>query len=87
MAQAVLNQILAQLETLELEELQQLNEAIEKYLALKDETAKQTAFHHALLTSGLVRQIEQPADGQLTERQLIQVQGKPVSETILEERR
>jgi hypothetical protein len=38
MAQATLDQILAQIETLELEELQQLNQVIQRYLADKQET-------------------------------------------------
>lgn len=87
MAQAILNQILAQIETLELEELQQLNQAIQRYLADKQETPQRATFHKALLTSGLVKQLKQPSYTRQTERQLIQVQGKPVSETIIEERR
>jgi len=87
MAQANVNQILAQIETLELEELQQLNQAIQRYLADKQETAKRTTFHKALLTCGLVKQLKQPSYSRQTERRLIQVQGKPVSETIIEERR
>jgi hypothetical protein len=87
MVQATLNQILAQIETLELEELQQLNQAIQRYLADKEETAKRATFHKALLTSGLVKQLKQPSYSLQTERRLIQVQGKPVSETIIEERR
>jgi hypothetical protein len=87
MAQAIFNQILAQLETLELEELQQLNQAIKKYLADKQEAAQRTKFHKALLTSGLVKQIKQPSESRQTQRRLIQIQGKPVSETIIEERR
>ena len=87
MAQAIFNQILAQLETLELEELQQLNQAIQKYLADKQEAAQRTKFHEALLSSGLVKQIKQPSESRPTQRRLIQIQGKPVSETIIEERR
>lgn len=87
MVKAILNQILDQLETLELEELQQLNQAIQRYLADKEEAAKRATFHKALLTSGLVKQLKQPSDSRQTERLLIQVQGKPVSETIIEERR
>lgn len=87
MAQATLDQILAQIETLELEELQQLNQTIQRYLAHKQETPQQATFHKVLLTSGLVKQLKQPSDSRQSERQLIQVQGKPVSETIIEERR
>lgn len=86
MALITLNQILNQLETLEIEELQQLNQTIQKYLADKEETLKQAAFHQALIDSGLVKQIKYPVYEPITERQLIQVEGKPVSETIIEER-
>lgn len=87
MAQAILNQILDQLKTLELEELQQLNQAIQKRLADKEKAAQRSTFHEALLASGLVKQIKEPTYSQQTEQQLIQIQGKPVSETIIEERR
>lgn len=103
MTQAILNQILNQLETLETEELQQLNQEIQKYLAVKG-NSQRTAFHQALLKSGLVKELKQPykveqnktisvkeSGGtykvERTERKLVEVQGKPVSETIIEERR
>ena len=84
MAQATLNQILKQIETLELEELQQLNQT---YLANKEETVKKAAFHQALIDSGLVKQIKYPSYEPISERRLIQAEGKSVSETIIEERR
>ncbi|MBG1266735.1 hypothetical protein [Nostoc sp. WHI] len=86
MPQAILNQILNQLEILEPEELQQLNQAIQRYLADQKQVTERTTFHEALLTSGLVKQLNQPAYNQQTEQRLIQVEGKPVSETIIEER-
>ncbi|MEH2323292.1 MAG: hypothetical protein V7K32_06915 [Nostoc sp.] len=87
MALATLNQIIKQLETLEIEELRQLNQTIQKYLADKEETVKQAAFHQALIDSGLIKQIKHPAYEPITERRLIQIEGKPISETIIEERR
>jgi succinylglutamate desuccinylase len=87
MAQATLNQILNQLKTLELEELQQLNQTIQQYLIDKEEADKQAAFHQSLIDYGLVKQIKRPSYEPITERRLIQVEGKPVSETIIEERR
>lgn len=87
MSEVILKQIFNQLEVLEIFELHQLDSAIQKYLAQKQATTQQAKFHQALLTSGLVKQINRRSDSQLTERQLIQVQGKPVSETIIEERR
>lgn len=87
MALEILNQILKQLETLEIKELQQLNQTIQKYLADYEETLKQAAFHQALIDSGLVKQIKHPTYERLTERRLIEIEGKPISETIIEERR
>jgi len=87
MSEVILKQIFNQLEVLEIFELHQLDSAIQKYLAQKQATTQQAKFHQALLTSGLVKQINHRSYSQLTERQLIQVQGKPVSETIIEERR
>jgi hypothetical protein len=71
MALVTLNQILKQLETLEITELQQLNQMIQKYLADKEESVKQAAFHQALIDSGLVKQIKQPNYEPISERQLI----------------
>jgi hypothetical protein len=87
MALETLNQILKQLETLETTELQQLSQTIQKYLAVKEENLKQAAFHQALIDSGLVKQIKHFAYEPIAERRVIQVEGKPVSETIIEERR
>ena len=87
MTKAILNQILAQLEALEPEELQQLNQIVQKHLTAKEEAVQQTSFHNALLTSGLVKQLKQPFYSRQSQRQLIQIQGKPVSETMIEERR
>lgn len=87
MTQAILNQILNQLEALEPEELQELNQAIQKYLVTKDKDTVETKFHQALLTSGLIKQLKESSSTQQTKRRLIQIQGKPISETIIEERR
>ncbi|NMG08979.1 hypothetical protein [Brasilonema sp. UFV-L1] len=87
MTQAILNQILDQLEALAPEELQQLNQVIQKHLAAKEAAVQQTKFYQVLLTSGLVKQLKQPSQNRQTERRLIQIQGTPVSETIIEERR
>ena len=87
MSQGIFNTILNQLDTLEVLELQQLERTIGRYLAQKEQTAQRTRFHQALLTSGLVKKIKHSSGNQQKERRLIQVQGQPVSETIIEERR
>jgi hypothetical protein len=51
------------------------------------ETTKHSDFHQSLLSSGLVKQIKKPQYRQINPQQLIQVQGKSLSETIVKERR
>lgn len=87
MSQAILNQILNQLKILEPEELHQLNQVIQTYLDDQKQATQQTKFHQALLTSGLVKQLKYHSSTRKNEWQLINVQGKPVSETMIEERR
>lgn len=87
MAQAVLNQILNQLQMLEPSELQQLSQVIQRYLQDNEASAKRVAFHQALVGSGLVRQIKKPNFEDRTHQPLILVKGEPISQTILGERR
>ncbi len=87
MPQATLSQILDQLKALDADELRQLGQAVQEQLSPPEEVRKREAFHQALLASGLVKQIKKPRLTDTVERRLIEVQGKPVSETILEERR
>lgn len=44
-------------------------------------------FHQALLFSGLVKQIKHPIYRQTSKEELINLDGTPLSETIIEERR
>jgi hypothetical protein len=79
--------LLSQIETLEtIEELQQLQQSIQSRLT-QHQTAPQADFLQTLLASGLTQQIKYPNSHQSIERRLVEVQGKPLSETILEERR
>ncbi|GFE68607.1 hypothetical protein [Chroococcus sp. FPU101] len=87
MTRIVFQDILNQLEELEVNELEELHQIIEQYLATKEEYLKKTTFHQALLTSGLVKQIKRPIYRQTSQEQLINLEEKPISETIIEERR
>jgi hypothetical protein len=87
MPQAILSQILDQLQILEPSELEQLSLVIQRHLKAREVSAKQVAFHQALVESGLVRRIKNPTFEQRTHQHLIQVQGEAVSQTIIEERR
>lgn len=87
MVRAVLQEILSRLEALEVDELRVLDQAIQQHIADRVDSPEQVAFHQALLSFGLVKQIKRPVYRQMTQEQLIQVEGKPISETIIEERR
>lgn len=87
MPQAILDQILDQLKTLEPSELQQLSQALQRYLADGETSIKRGSFHQALVASGLVRQIKTPTFELKARQSLIQSQGESVSQTIIEERR
>lgn len=54
---------------------------------LGEELEKEKAFRQALLSSGLVKRLAPPRDPATADRPLIEVQGKPISETIIDERR
>jgi hypothetical protein len=60
---------------------------MQEQLMPQTQAHKRQAFYWALLASGLVRQIKTPLAINISERRLVQVQGKPVSQTIIEERR
>jgi hypothetical protein len=87
MPQAILNQILNQLQALEPSELQQLSQVLQKYLKDREVSAQKVAFHQALVGAGLVRQIKNPTFERRMHQHLIQVQGESVSQTIVGERR
>lgn len=87
MAKAILQNIIDQLTNLETEELHQLNQVIKQYIAVKMQPKSETAFEQALLESGLVKEIKKPSYRNVTTEQLVKVKGKPLSETIIEERR
>jgi hypothetical protein len=52
-----------------------------------DETAKEEALDRAMLAAGLITHIPPPRDPSKAERPTFEVQGEPVSETIIRERR
>ncbi len=87
MAQATLDQVISQLDTLKTEELRQLEGAVQERLRPVSEEEKQAAFHQAMLAAGLISRIKPPRTAENAERPLLEVQGEPVSETIMRERR
>ena len=59
---------------------------LRKLLKEQDEADKLAVFHQVLLSQGLVKEVKKSHGTATTERQLIEIKGKPVSETIIEER-
>ena len=60
---------------------------LRKLLKAQDEADKLGVFHQVLLSKGLVKEVKNPPVPDTIERQLIEVKGEPVSETIIEERK
>ena len=87
MTQATLVKLISQLEVLEIEELQKLSQAIKVRLNTVDESDKLAGFYSSLLTSGLVSHVKPIYSKQQPRLSLIAIQGNPISQTIIEDRR
>ena len=87
MAKATLDRIVEEIKTLAPDEWRQLREMLEVMMMPTEEEGKRKALHQALRAAGLITQVRQPRATDTLHRQRIEVQGKPVSETIIEERR
>jgi hypothetical protein len=88
MPQTPLEQVIHQIRSLKPEELRQVIETIRESLLSSDEASRQReAFHEALLTSGLVKRIARRSATLLRKPLQVHVEGKPISETLIEERR
>jgi hypothetical protein len=87
MAKTTLDHIVEEIKSLTVDEQWQLREILDAMLMPTEEEAKRQALHQALRAAGLITQVRQPRAIDLSPRQRIHVQGKPVSETIIKERR
>ncbi len=87
MQQAVLEHVLEQIYVLDPKELRQVQRVVQERLAPSSESQKRRAFYQSLQASGLVKQIKQRPLVERANRPLIEVEGPPVSQTIIEERR
>jgi hypothetical protein len=87
MAKATLDEVLEEVKALPADEQRWLWKTLDEILAEQDEAAKRDVFHRALQAAGLVKTIRTPRVTATADRRLIQVKGKPLSETIIEERR
>lgn len=80
-------ELIEEVKALSLLEQQQLRKLLDEMLAQQEEAAKMDAFHQALMVAGLVKAFHTPRATSIADSRLIQVKGKPLSETIVEERR
>lgn len=87
MATVDLARIVEQLPTLKIEELRELNQMVQARLTPKVESLKREEFQRALFDAGLISKMRIPNQIAETRIEPIEVLGKPVSETIIEERR
>jgi hypothetical protein len=88
MPQTPLEQVLHQIRSLKPEELRQVDRAIRETLLSSNEASRQREeFHSALLASGLVKRISWSSSTSLRKPLQLRVEGKPISETVIEERR
>jgi hypothetical protein len=83
-----LEQILAEAKTLPLHEQQALCDALNAWLSTRSRPLTEAEFEQHLQTQGLLSEIPPPImdSSAYTQRQPIGVTGKPLSETIIEER-
>jgi len=87
MEQVAFQEILEQIKVLTDDQLCIVGQLVQEQLEPTEEVHKRREFHQALLASGLVKQIKSPSSTHNVERPLAQVQGPPISQTIIEERR
>jgi hypothetical protein len=87
MGKASISQVLEMIQELGADELQQVRQAVDAQLGQQREASGREAFRRALLEAGLVIEFKDPPVRSEEERPLVPIQGKPLSETIIEERR
>lgn len=87
MSQTTLSQVLESLKHLEPHELLQVSQIVHERLASHEEMRKRQMFYQSLLAAGLVKKIRMPSRADASRQPFVQIQGEPVSQTIIEERR
>ena len=87
MAQATLERILKDLKTLEPEELLQVEQAVQAQLVPTGYSPEEERVLQELLKVGLLTEIKPKRTDRQVAYPLVPIQGKPLSETIREERR
>jgi hypothetical protein len=87
MTREALSRAIAAIQEPDPEELRHVQHAVQERLGQQAEADARESFHQALLASGLVKVLKTPSGHPAAERPLVPIQGKPLSETLLEDRR
>ena len=87
MAQATLNRVLKDIDALELSELGSVERAVKERRESAGYSTEEWKAIQALIASGLITEIKPRSKQCLTDFAPIPIQGKPLSETVVEERR
>ncbi len=92
MAQAVLTHVLEEINRLDADELQSVEDAVRERLrherqATQGYSPQEYKAMQALVQAGLLTTIKPRRTARLQETPLVSIKGRPLSETILEERR
>jgi hypothetical protein len=87
MAQAILTRILADIRTLELDELPSVERAVQERLETAGYSPEEWKAMQSLVTSSLLKEIKPRSRENVVEFTPVAIKGKPLSENILEERR
>src|SRR5437868_6366890 len=87
MAQATLNRVLEDIRTLELEELGSVERAVQERMETAGYSHEEWKAMQALMDAGLMKAIKPRCKEHSVEYKPVPIQGKPLSETVIEERR
>ncbi len=89
MAKVTLERVLEEVKALTANEQQQLREALDRLLSATESLSAEDELERRLFEAGLLSEIKPPVTdlAPYRDRKLIEVKGKPLSETIIEERR
>ena len=86
MAQATINRVIEEIRSLQPDDLRTVERTVRELLAPTAREAEREATLRILQESGLVREIKRPPMIAHQEAPPVSIQGKPLSETIIEER-
>lgn len=87
MGQSVLDRVLHDIQRLQPHELTRVRHAVEDRLTPTPTADEEERFLEALLHAGLVTEIKRPTRASKLDRPAVPINGRPLSETIVEERR